>query len=108
MGYSLNPDIEPRLLFFFRRNDLCNNYHARYLKSFKNLIFYFDMDVPGPKDFEAAKNYNVESVPTLILLDEQGYEELRWCGGLGPDPNLLNIEMGMSEAWWKDDDKQPK
>ncbi len=102
MGYRINPDVEPRLLFFFRQNAYCDNYHAKYLAKLKNWVFYFNMDVPSDKDIEAAENYQVTSVPTLILLNKDGYEDLRWVGGMGPDTNLLSIEMGMEQAWWKE------
>jgi len=108
MGYSLDPSIEPRLLFFFRRNQLCNSYHQRYLSKFQKLIFYFDMEVPSEKDLEAARTYKVDSVPTLILLDRNGYEDLRWVGGLGPQPGLLSIEIGIAEVLPKDDNRQPE
>lgn len=101
MGYKLNPNNEPRLLFFFRQNTYCNNYHAKYLTKFKDWIFYFNMDTPSNKDIEAAETYQVVSVPTLILLNKDGYEDLRWVGGIGPDSSLLSIEIGMEQAWWK-------
>jgi thioredoxin-related protein len=106
MGYQLDQTVEPRLLFFFRRNQLCNNYHVRYLEKFKKWIFYFDMDVPSAVDTKAAQTYNVTSVPTLILLNKEGYEDLRWVGGLGPDSHLLSIEIGMERAWWNDNERQ--
>ena len=102
MGYRLNQDVEPRLLLFFRQNAYCDNYFARYLTKFKEWIFYFNMDTPSDRDIEAAKTYNVVSVPTLILLNKDGYEDLRWVGGIGPDSNLLSIEIGMEKAWWKE------
>lgn len=106
MGYRLNQNNEPRLLFFFRRNAYCDNYHSKYLHKFKDWIFYFDMDTPSDKDLEAAETYQVISVPTLILLNKDGYEDLRWIGGMGPDSNLLSLEIGMEKAWWKDDERR--
>lgn len=103
MGFRIDPTIAPRLLFFYRQNQYCDNYHARYLDKFKKWIFYFNMDAPTEKDTEAAKSYQIKSVPTLILLNKDGYEDLRWIGGMGPDSHLISIEIGMERAWWKDD-----
>ena len=106
MGYRINEDIEPRLLLFFRQNAYCNNYFARHLTKFKEWIFFFNMDIPSDKDIEAAQIYKIVSVPTLILLNKDRHEDLRWVGGIGPDANLLSIEMGMEKAWWQENDEQ--
>lgn len=89
-----------RLLFFCRKNTMCERFYLAYVAKFKKWTKVIDLTIPDQEKLDFAKVYKVTTVPSLILLHQDGTTPMiSWRGGQPPNLNYINVEIGMVNAY---------
>ncbi len=86
------------ILFFCIRNDFCKKYYDNYVHKIRTNVLLVDVDSSNEAKL-LQKKFNVESVPTLIVLTQDRENSfMRWSGGTPPDLKRIQMELIMRQA----------
>jgi hypothetical protein len=89
--------MEKPILFFCIRNDFCKRYYYNYIHQIRDDVQLIDLELPENKVHR--QSYSVDTVPTVIVLDGEGKQMMRWSGGKPIDAKKIQVELAMRKYY---------